>query len=296
MRLHAISEIKSIPLGRNERVATRIIFFVAGFSMSAWAPLVPYAKARLAVDDATLGVLLLCLGAGSIIIRPLAGILVGRFGCRVVIMIAGAVLCLTLPFLAIVSTEVSLGLTLLVFGAASGTIDIAMNAQAVIVEKANGSPLMSGFHGLFSVGGIAGAGGVSMLLGFGMPPFVAVIGVSLILAVLLAGARTQLLVYGNDGERQAPLFVLPRGTVIFVGLLCFILFLAEAAMLDWSALFLTSLRDFDPAQAGMGYAAFAIAMRSEEHTSELQSHSDLVCRLLLEKKKKETYDKSLHPQ
>src|SRR5438034_1661876 len=32
--------------------------------------------------------------------------------------------------------------------------------------------------------------------------------------------------------------------------------------------------------------------RSEEHTSELQSHSDLVCRLLLEKKKKKKYDEN----
>ena len=72
--------------GRLEQMSTRIAFFIAGFGLAAWAPLVPYAKARAGLDDATLGLLLLCLGAGSILAMPIAGVLATRFGCRRVLI------------------------------------------------------------------------------------------------------------------------------------------------------------------------------------------------------------------
>jgi predicted MFS family arabinose efflux permease len=150
-------------------------------------------------------------------------------------------------------------LALLVFGAGIGTIDVAINIQAVIVEKASRRSMMSGFHGLFSVGGIAGAGGVSVLLWGGASPLIASLCVVLIIAGLLLGFGRHLLPYGSEGERP-PLFVLPRGEVLLIGGLCFILFLAEGAMLDWSAVFLTFARSVDASHAGMGYAAFAVAM------------------------------------
>src|SRR5271155_4053388 len=68
--------------GHPEQISTRIVFFVAGFGTAAWAPLVPFAKARAAIDEGALGLLLLCLGVGSIVTMPLAGALAARFGCR----------------------------------------------------------------------------------------------------------------------------------------------------------------------------------------------------------------------
>jgi predicted MFS family arabinose efflux permease len=258
--MHAAVGADAMARGRNTRLATRASFLVAGLGVAAWAPLVPYAKARLGVDDATLGLLLLCLGAGSVIFMPLAGILVGRSGCRRVIVAGGAVLCLVLPALAVAASVPLMGLALFAFGAAVGAIDVAMNAQAVIVEKAAARPLMSGFHALYSVGGIAGAAGVSAVLGLGLAPLAAVAGVSIVLALLLAGSRPHLLPYAEHGGGAAPLFVLPRGRVALIGLLCFVVFLAEGAMLDWGALYLTASHGFAPADAGIGYAAFAVAM------------------------------------
>ena len=132
--------------------------------MSSWAPLVPYAKQRLAIDDAWVGLLLLCLGAGSIISMPMTGLLIERHGCRVMILWAGAVMLTALPVLAFAPGFLAMAIALFLFGGAIGTIDVAINVQAVIVEKARGVAMMSGFHGLFSVGGIVGAGGVSLLL------------------------------------------------------------------------------------------------------------------------------------
>src|SRR5262249_51210881 len=133
-------------------------------------PLVPYAKGRLGLDEAALGVLLLCLGLGSIFAMPLAGGLVTRYGCRRVVLVASVGLCGALALLAAPPTVAILGLDLLLFGAAIGTLDVAVNLQAVLVEQSGARPMMSGFHACFSLGGVIGAGGLSALLGAGASP------------------------------------------------------------------------------------------------------------------------------
>lgn len=239
--------------------ATRTIFFIAGFAMSAWAPLVPFAKQRLAINDASLGALLLCLGIGSLLTMPLAATLAGRLGCKTLILAAAVIQLLALPALACAPGPLSLSLSLLTFGIGLGMMDITMNIQAVIVEKASKRAMMSGFHAFFSIGGIAGAGLVSLLLALGATALMAIAGAVLLILALLVLAGPHLL--SRPGEQAAgPLFVWPQGKVMFIGLLCFIVFLTEGAMLDWSALFLTAERGLDSAKGGLGYALFSVAM------------------------------------
>lgn len=233
-------------------------FFIAGLAVSAWAPLIPYARQRLQADEAQLGLLLLCLGIGSVAGMPLAGGLAARFGCRKVLLCTGALFCVVLPFLAAAETVPGLALALLVFGAGIGVFDVVMNIQAVIVERSARRAMMSGFHGMYSIGGIAGAGGASVLMALGASPLAAAIGVALLAAACLAAVASALLPYA--AESGAPAFVLPRGSVLLIGAICFALFLAEGAVLDWSAVFLTAVRDSDPATAGFGYVAFAATM------------------------------------
>ena len=244
--------------GRLEQMSTRIAFFIAGFGLAAWAPLVPYAKARAGLDEATLGLLLLCLGAGSILAMPVAGILATRYGCRRVLVGGTLLICLALPLLATASSIPLLIATLFLFGAGLGAVDSTVNLQAVIVERASGRNMMSGFHGLFSVGGIAGAAGVSALLALGLSPLWAIVVVIVLILTALLKAAPHLLPYGS--ESSGPAFAVPHGVVLFIGLLCFTVFLAEGAMLDWSAVFLTSEKSIDEAYAGLGYAAFALTM------------------------------------
>lgn len=246
--------------GAREQWATRGVFLVAGLAMAAWAPLVPFAKARVGVEDSTLGLLLLCLGLGSIVAMPITGVLASRFGCRAIIVASSIAVAIVLPFLAIVDTVAGLAVALALFGASVGTVDVAINIQAVMVEKDSGRNMMSGFHGLFSLGGIIGAGGVSLLLGLGVAPLVATLAIAAMLVVLLAFSFPGLLPYGNREAGDTPLFVVPKGVVIFIGLLCFLVFLGEGAILDWSALFLIGTRQVDAAQAGLGYTMFAVAM------------------------------------
>ena len=252
--------------GRLEQMSTRIAFFIAGFTLAAWAPLVPYAKARAGLDEATLGLLLLCLGAGSILAMPVAGILATRFGCRRVLIGGTLLICLALPLLATASSMPLLVATLFVFGAGLGCVDSTVNLQAVIVERASGRNMMSGFHGLFSVGGIAGAAGVSALLALGLSPLWAIVVVIVLTLAALFKAAPHLLPYGS--ESSGPAFAVPHGVVLFIGLLCFTVFLAEGAMLDWSAVFLTTEKNIGEAYAGLGYAAFALTMTAGRLTGD----------------------------
>ncbi|MFC3394854.1 MFS transporter [Brenneria rubrifaciens] len=245
--------------GRKAQTATRISFFVAGFVIASWAPLVPFVKHRLDINDASLGMLLLSVGMGSLLTMPFTGSLTDKFGCRTVILLASAVLCVVLPMLTLADTIPVMAGALLFFGAAVGMIDISINIQAVFVERASGRAMMSGFHGFFSAGGIAGASGVSAFLWMGLSPLMAILVIVALLLALMSMAQAHLLRTTNKRE-GGPLLVIPRGWVMFIGLLCFIMFLAEGAILDWSALFLTAERHLSSAQAGIGYAAFSVAM------------------------------------
>lgn len=245
--------------GRAQQMATRIIFLLSGFAMSAWAPLVPFVKLRLDISAGTLGLLLLCLGAGSTFSMPLTGYLTSRFGCKPVIILATVILCLDLPLLTLMNTPAGMALALLIFGMSIGMVDVAMNVHAVVVEKASGRAMMSGFHGFFSIGCILGALAVSGMLTLNLSPLIASLIVIALVLVSLARISKD---FWQDTKRKSgePMLVMPRGWVIFLGLLCFVMFLTEGAMLDWSALFLTDARGVNPDHAGLGYTLFAVAM------------------------------------
>ena len=204
--------VRSHSPARLRQFSIRIVFFIAGFGMAAWAPLVPFAKARIGMGDGVLGLLLLCLGMGSILAMPFAGAFAARLGCRRVIIGSAVVLCFTLPLLASVSTPALMMAALVLFGASLGSIDVSMNVMAIIIERESGRPMMSGFHGLFSLGGIAGAAGVTALLGAGASPVPATLIVVTVIVVALAKAAPHLLPYGRKSD--GPSFAFPRGVVL----------------------------------------------------------------------------------
>jgi predicted MFS family arabinose efflux permease len=251
-------DVTQLRPGRFEQIATRITFFVVGFSFASWAPVVPLVRTRIGLDTGQLGSLLLCLGLGAFAGMPISGGLAARFGCRAVILVSGAVALISLPLVETAASSAVLAGGLLAFGAAVGTMDVVMNIQAVIVEKAAGRAMMSGFHGHYSVGGIAGAGAMTGLLLLGIPVFAAVLTIVAISALLLTIAAKGLLPFGSEGEARA--FAVPRGRVLLIGALCFVMFLAEGSVLDWSGVLLNVVRRVDKSEAGLGYVAFSITM------------------------------------
>ena len=243
---------------RAEQHSTRLLFLLAGFSAAAWASLVPVAKAATGVNEGQLGLVLLCLGIGSLLAMPVSGVVSTRHGCRKVLMVCGVALCACLPLLASVQNVFTLAAALFFFGAMIGTFDCVMNIQAVIVERDSKRPLMSGFHGLYSLGGLLGAATTSTIMDLGVSPFATVSAIALAGVLLLMLIRRHVLPYGNPAE--GPPFALPRGEVLFLGMLCMTVFLVEGSMMDWSAVMLTENHGMPVAQAGYGFAAFSLTM------------------------------------
>jgi fucose permease len=147
---------------------------------------------------------------------------------------------------------------LFVFGGGIGGLDVTINIQAIIVERESGRSLMSGFHGFYSLGAIIGAVGVTAGLAAGASPLIATLIVVVGCLAALSIAWPNLLTYGGEGG--GPAFAFPRGVVWVIGVLCFILFLVEGSVLDWSAVFLNTVRGMQRSYAGLGYAAFSVTM------------------------------------
>lgn len=238
--------------------ATRAIFLVAGYGRASWAPLIPFVQARIGLDHGQLGLLLLCLGAGSILAMPFAGAWSGRFGCRTIIIAASLILCAALACLPFTNNVLFTACALTLFGMAAGTVDVAMNIQAIDVERAYGKSIMSGFHAYYSVGGIAGAAGPSMLLTIGLSAASSTMLAIGLMVIALVYAYPSLLEKMESSEKT--LLVFPRGIVIVLSILTCIVFFAESAVLDWSGVYITTTRGMDAAYAGLGYAVFATTM------------------------------------
>jgi len=143
------------------RRAVSLCFFLNGAVIASWVPHIPGLKTRLGLGDGGLGLLLLSMAVGAVVALPAAGWLIGRFGSSVVTSTSAAALSIAvvLPVLAPGITSSAIALALL--GACNATLDVGMNAQGVMVEDGYERPIMSSFHALFSLGGLAGAGGAA---------------------------------------------------------------------------------------------------------------------------------------
>ena len=177
------------------RLATRLAFWVSGVAASAWAPMVPFVKQRLQIDEASLGLLLLCLGIGSVTAMVRTGPWCARYGCKPIVLLGGLCMALMLPVLAVADSVLGMGAALLVFGGALGSLDVAMNIHAIEVERAAERPMMSGFHAFFSVGGFSGAALVTALLSQTFTLFSAAVVCSALLVMALVSDGATLAKY-----------------------------------------------------------------------------------------------------
>ena len=245
-------------IGMREVHAARAFFFIGGFGTATWAPLVPLLRERLMVGDDVLGMLLLCIGVGSLLTMPLSGALAMRLGCRRVVMTA-AVLFAAILLLVSCVDALSLAVPIvLIFGVVMGCIDVVVNIVAVLVEKGIGRRIMSGMHAFWSLGGFVGAGLYGVWVGLlGLTPFQSTAIAAGLILLLTAVYGRHLIPYGGGG---GALLALPRGIIVFVGMTAFIAFLSEGAVMDWGGVYLTTVRGMDLALAGTGYSVFSAAM------------------------------------
>ncbi len=238
---------------------------IIGCLEAAWAPLVPYVKSAFTLDEEALGLLMLCSGVGSLLTLPVAGWLCMKFGSKAVVYFSGFLMALALLAIGLM---VNLWLTaamLVIFGACTISIDVAANVNGVAVEQQTGRHLMSGFHGGYSLGTLLGAGAMSVLFSLGIVPvWAVVICMVLTLVAMIAGCRDllskeNLKAADHPSPRSGKRLYIPP-MVIVIGLLCFIMYASEGAVMGWSAIFVSEERGVDISSAGFFYTAFAVMM------------------------------------
>ncbi|MDI3377131.1 MULTISPECIES: MFS transporter [Acinetobacter] len=258
-----------------QRLSTRFSFFGLGFATAAWAPLIPFAQQRLHFNHADFGLLLLCGGLGAMLAMPATGKIVQRIGCRVPIGFALLLLAVLLPSLSLLSTPLMMAITLFLFGTAAGSLGVALNIQAVVVEKNSLKSLMSGFHGMASLGGLAGVLTITALLALSISSVISAFAVSLLLVIIVflsvpynIKAVENTLLEASSKVKKSIRQRLPQPLIILIGIACFIIFMTEGAAMDWSGIYLTQQYGVNAAFAGLAYTFFAIAMTTGRFTGD----------------------------
>ncbi len=255
-------------LGKHPLIANRTAFLIIGCLEAAWAPLVPYVKSAFSLDEETLGLLMLCSGLGSIMSLPVSGWLCMRFGAKRVVYFSGFMMALSLLAISLMVNVWLTAVMLMIFGGCTISVDVAANVNGVAIEHQTGKHLMSGFHGGYSLGTLIGAGAMSVLFSLDIvPAWAVVICIALILITMIWGCRDLLSKKGlknaNPPSASAPRakqkFRVPP-MVIVIGLLCFIMYASEGAVMGWSAIFVSEERGVDISAAGFFYTAFAVMM------------------------------------
>src|SRR6266536_1634008 len=223
-----VTQIEVPRARRQARLAVAVAFFVSGAGFANWAARIPAVKDQLGLSTGALGIALLGLAAGALAAMPLSGLLLVRYSSRTVTRASLGLFCTVLALPALAPSLPLLVAALVTLGIGGGALDVSMNAQAVAVERGYGRPLLAGFHGLWSLGTLAGALTGGLAAGAGLAP-----------RAHLALAGALLLVVGLPATRRL---------------------LSEGAVYDWSAVYLRDSLGSSEGLAVSAYAAFTFAM------------------------------------
>lgn len=241
------------------RWAIAAIFFMNGFALGSWAPQIPVFVTRLGISEATLGLIILLFGAGAVSAMVWAGHLIARHGSKTVTTLFAIGCCFGLLLVALAPSVITAAIAMYVFGGVIGATDVAMNANAVTVEKKLGRAVMSSSHGFWSLGGFVGGGlGGILIQNLGHLMHAAMVTVVAI-AITVPALRYILADLPSPQEHRS--FSWPRSPGVYiVGLMALLCMNSEGAVLDWSALYLRQELGSDIATAGFAFAAFSGAM------------------------------------
>jgi predicted MFS family arabinose efflux permease len=246
---------------RAARVATSVIFAVHGAVTGTFAARLPWLADHVGVSAGGLGVALLMPGIGALAAMPLSGRLTHRYDLRSLTRILILMWCAALVLPALPTTLPVLCAALAVYGAAAGVADVAMNAQAVVIEQGYGRSVMSAFHGFWSVGGLAGAAAAVLAARHGVDARVHFAATAAVLSLVTLIAATRLLPHRPEPEVDAPpAFALPTRAVLPIGLIGLCAVFAEGAGLDWSAVYVRDVLGNSAGTAAATVAVFSISM------------------------------------
>jgi MFS family permease len=243
------------------RLALKIIFFLNGFVHANYFSRLPRIQEQFSIDNGVVGLVLLSSSVGALLAMPFTGWLIIRNGSRRITIFGAFFYCSLIPFIPWMPTLWAIVILFFLLGVSAGMLDVAMNSQAVMVEKQLQKPIMTSFHALFSIGMAMGAVGGAFFTKLGAGLFVHFALVSAISLVIVFIARYYLI---HDKPQtkatEEPAFRLPNAAMVSIGVIAFCSMLGEGAMADWSTNYMENIAMADKALAPIGLSAFALAM------------------------------------
>ncbi|MEM0899481.1 MAG: MFS transporter [Pseudomonadota bacterium] len=264
MAVDVVSQFdRSLARGRS---AVCAMFFANGFVIGHWAPKIPVMVDRLGITEATLGQMIILFGLGAVISLIVGAGMVLRFGSMPVVRWTSLLLTPSLVLLTITPTVITTAIAMLWLGMFLGAMDNAMNANGVEVEIGLKKPVMSSYHGFWSLGGVAGGlTGGGLLAYYGEMGHAIIVSAMTLAIVLYAWPRvyssTASPVGSNEDSQAFKKFQLPRAVGIYMlGIATMLLFAPEGTAIDWSALYLRDELNAPTLITGYAVAAFSLAM------------------------------------
>lgn len=262
------------PPPRAARLATWTFFGLNGFALGIWVVHIPVIEAATGISHSTLGALLLVLGGSAFLGMQVSGPLADRFGHRVVVPAAGTLLGISLVGPGLATNWWTLAIALVFFGFGNGAIDVAMNAQAVTVERVYQRPIMSAFHAMFSIGGAAAAALGAIVLGTGIKTSTTLTACAAVcVAGVLFAGRYLIGTKAEPEPEEASAEPAPSGAprarlVWLLGCLAFALMLSEGVANDWATLHMKDVLGTSPSVAAVAFGAFSVAMTAGRFTAD----------------------------
>jgi len=241
------------------RLATFLVFGVNGAMIGTWVAHIPWLQDHLGISKATLGLCLLCMAAGALVSMPVTGHFLDRLPSASLTRWTTLVFCLMLPLPLLATGPYMLAAILFVFGASTGAMDVSMNAHGVAIQEQLDRPVMSSFHGGWSVGGFASAGVVALAATAGLDPRLEslIVGVAL---WLFSFWITRRLGASSTHTSEGHGLALPTKPVLLIGGLCFLVMVAEGAIGDWSGIYLKHNTGANSATAALAFTGFSLGM------------------------------------
>ena len=245
------------------RIAVSLFYFSMGLCFASWASRIPDIKTALMLSDAAFGTILFALPVGQFLMMPFSGKLVTHFGSSKVIMFAIPAYAVCLTNLGLATHGWHLGIGLFLFGVFGNMCNIAVNTQGIEAEKLYGRPIMSAFHGGWSIAGFTGALVGLAMINLKVPPYYHFWIVIVIVSVIVA-LNYRMLVQGNSRPAMASerkkFFSKPDSTLLQLGLIGFCSMASEGAMFDWSGIYFKDVVKAPASLVILGYTSFMIMM------------------------------------
>ncbi|MBS1750452.1 MAG: MFS transporter [Bacteroidetes bacterium] len=255
-----LSPLTQIPAIRAARIATSTLFFCAGFCFASWASRIPQIQAKLGLNEAELGGVLLALPVGLIIGLPVSGFLVAKYGSRRIAILAVLLYAITLPLLGLITSPWQLIVVLFFFGFGGNLLNISMNTQGAGVEDAYQRSIMASFHGVWSLAGFTGAAVGTLMVRFIISPFLHFCLITVTIYFLVWVIYRFLLVKDIHSGGDAPVFAKPDGDLLKLGLIAFCCMVCEGTMFDWSGIYFAKEVKAPGEYITFGFAAFMTTM------------------------------------